>query len=556
MVRLNLEGIWIDLNDQEFELKWKHPIQNSLKGENSTYSTDITCALTENNRLAFDYKIFTSSSKTNRYLYGVLYVNNTAMRVRCYIKGFSLTSVKFYLEQFRQGTVSNLIKDETNICDLYLTEIQNQSKRDVLYEVTNIPATPKYPFAYVPGVDLPDIFTRFFANGRPNIYATNLIQELAAFYGVTLNSVPTNYLIYSNQWKCRTGIACKSSAYIQVFDVITDNQLLISVTTPQFNLYVDLSSVIKSTSPFKVFLKFQNIFYHGIISEITAPLIVDLYLKNTATNAETLIKSIIYTPTSSVWDGVVIESPIVAAGDYILIVKNQSKVTFTCYSDSPTIEAIVCYTDLEKATEKFSEYADFGIAGYYPCWQNLPPVTAKTIIETVALCAGKMVEYKDDSIDFIDFDQVFNWNNAIDVSDKLISMKEKSFRFLNSNNATVSYSNGAVIATVLINDETLPIGTNNVATIDALRIQDDTATERVTDKVVLQQLPDGHFEIINKLADIYTPVISPKVFEADFIYFADNKKPLLIRQFGGIFIALESIMTTKNTITLKLLKLR
>ena len=157
MVRLNLEGIWIDLNDQEFELKWKHPIQNSLKGENSTYSTDITCALTENNRLAFDYKIFTSSSKTNRYLYGVLYVNNTAMRVRCYIKGFSLTSVKFYLEQFRQGAVSNLIKDETNICDLYLTEIQNQSKRDVLYEVTNIPATPKYPFAYVPGVDLPEI---------------------------------------------------------------------------------------------------------------------------------------------------------------------------------------------------------------------------------------------------------------------------------------------------------------------------------------------------------------------------------------------------------------
>ena len=135
-------------------------------------------------------------------------------------------------------------------------------------------------------------------------------------------------------------------------------------------------------------------------------------------------------------------------------------------------------------------------------------------------------------------------------------MKEKSFRFLDSNNATVSYSSGAVIATVLINDETLPIGTNNVAVIDALRIQDDTGEERTTDKVVLQQLPDGHFEIINKLADIYTPVISPKVFEADFIYFADNKKPLLIRQFGGIFIALESVMTTKNTITLKLLKLR
>ena len=555
MVRLNLEGIWIDLNDQEFELKWKHPIQNSLKGENSTYSTDITCALTENNRLAFDYKIFTSSSKTNRYLYGVLYVNNTAMRVRCYIKGFSLTSVKFYLEQFRQGAVSNLIKDETNICDLYLTEIQNQSKRDVLYEVTNIPATPKYPFSYVPGADLPDIFTRVSANGRPNIYATNSIQELAVFYGVTLNNAPTNYLVYSNQWKCRTGIAAKANTTTQVFNTIGYNQILHGFSTPQFNLWFELST-IKSIAPFKVFLKFQNIFYHGVISEITAPLIVDLYLKNVGTNAEILTKSIVYTPTSSNWAGVVIESPIAAAGDYILIAKNQSKVTFTCYSDAPTIEAIICYTDLEKPTENFSEYADFGVAGYYPCWQNLPAVTAKTLIETIALCAGKMVEYKDDSIDFIDFDQVFDWHDAVDVSDKLISMKEKSFRFLGSNNATVSYSSGAVIATVLINDETLPIGTNNVATIDALRIQDDTATERVTDKVVLQQLPDGHFEIINKLADIYTPVVNPKVFEADFIYFADNKKPLLIRQFGGVFIALESIMTTKNTITLKLLKLR
>ena len=555
MVRLNLEGIWIDLNDQEFELKWKHPIQNSLKGENSTYSTDITCALTENNRLAFDYKIFTSSSKTNRYLYGVLYVNNTAMRVRCYIKGFSLTSVKFYLEQFRQGAVSNLLKDETNICDLYLTEIQNQSKRDVFYEVTNIPATPKYPFAYVPGVDLPDIFTRVSANDRPNIYATNLIQELAAFYGVTLNNAPTNYLVYSNQWRCRTGIAAKANTTTQVFNTIGYNQILHGFSMPQFNLWFELSTA-KSVAPFKVFLKFQNIFYHGVISEITAPLIVDLYLKNIGTNVETLIKSITYTPTSSIWAGVVIESPVVPAGDYILIAKNQSKVTFTCYSDAPTIEAMICYTDLEKATENFSEYSDFGIAGYYPCWQNLPPVTAKTLIETIALCAGKMVEYKDNSIDFIDFDQIFDWSNAIDVSDNLISMKEKSFRFLDSNNATVSYSSGAVIATVLINDETLPIGTNNVATIDALRIQGDTGEERTTDKVVLQQLPDGHFEIINKLADIYTPVISPKVFEADFIYFADNKKPLLIRQFGGIFIALESIMTTKNTITLKLLKLR
>ena len=563
MVRLNLEGIWIDLNDQEFELKWKHPIQNSLKGENSTYSTDIACALTENNRLTFDYKIFTSSSKTNRYLYGVLYVNNTAMRVRCYIKGFSLTYVKFYLEQFRQGAVSNLLKDETNICDLYLTEIQNQSKRDVLYEVTNIPATPKYPFAYVPGVDLPDIFERASSpykdandswvdvNGvpysRPNIRATNLIQELAAFYGVTLNNAPTNYLVYSNQWKCRTGITGKSSIVGGVFEA-EHQTASITDSVAKYNIFSE-SSIIKSVAPFNVFLHFGSVNFTGIYGEMSR-LFVDLR------NQET---GLIYQVGEVNSDfglevlNTLLTSVTAPSGNYTIEFTFNTQTTIT----DVDVEFSINYTELEKnSSEKFSEYADFGIAGYYPCWQNLPPVTAKTLIETIALCAGKMVEYKDNSIDFIDFDQVFNWANAIDVSDKLISMKEKSFRFLTSNNATVSYENGAVIATVLINDETLPIGTNNVATIDAIRIQDDTATERTTDKVVLQQLPDGHFEIINKLADIYTPVINPKVFEADFIYFADNKKPLLIRQFGGVFIALESIMTTKNTITLKLLKLR
>ena len=554
MVRLNLEGIWIDLNDQEFELKWKHPIQNSLKGENSTYSTDITCALTENNRLAFDYKIFTSSSKTNRYLYGVLYVNNTAVRVRCYIKGFSLTSVKFYLEQFRQGAVSNLLKDETNICDLYLTEIQNQSKRDVLYEVTNIPATPKYPFAYVPGVDLPDIFTRVSANDRPNIYATNLIQELAAFYGVTLNNAPTNYLVYSNQWKCRTGIPTRSTFASTSYPSSGDHSLSLTEITPKFNIYIDTYKIV-STAPFKAFMKISEIWFPGPAGDALPTMSADFYLKEMTSGLEYRVGTINYFFGENQND-VKLESAIVPAGTYYLRVLHNAAVAINTYSSAPTLEAIICYTDLEKATENFSEYADFGVAGYYPCWQNLPPVTAKAIIETIALCAGKMVEYKDNSIDFIDFNQIFNWQNAIDVSDKLISMKEKAFRFLNSNNATVSYANGAVIATVLINDETLPIGTNNVAIIDALRIQDDTGEERTTDKVVLQETTDGHFEIINKLADIYTPVISPKVFEADFIYFSDNKKPLLIRQFGGIFIALESIMTTKNTITLKLLKLR
>ena len=547
MVRLNLEGIWIDLNDQEFELKWKHPIQNSLKGENSTYSTDITCALTENNRLAFDYKIFTSSSKTNRYLYGVLYVNNTAMRVRCYIKGFSLTSVKFYLEQFRQGAVSNLLKDETSICDIYLTEIQNQSKRDVLYEVTNIPATPKYPFAYVPGVDLPDIFTRLSANDRPNIYATNLIQELASFYGVTLNNAPTNYLVYSNQWKCRTGIAGKSSIVGGVFEA-THQTVSIINSEVKYNIFAE-SNTIKSVAPFNIFLHFNSVSFTGVYGEMSR-LIVDLRNQETG-----LIYQVgeINSDFGLEVSNALLTSVIAPAGNYTIEFTFNAQTVLAGID----VEFLINYTELEKnSLEKFSEYADFGVAGYYPCWQNLPAVTAKTLIEIIALCAGKMVEYKDDSIDFIDFVKVFDWRNAIDVSDKLISMKEKSFRFLDSNNATVSYSSGAVIATVLINDETLPIGTNNVATIDALRIQDDTGEERTTDKVVLQETTDGHFDIIEKLKDIYTPVINPKVFEADFIYFSDNKKPLLIRQFGGIFIALESIMTTKNTITLKLLKLR
>ena len=544
MVRLNLEGIWIDLNDQEFELKWKHPIQNSLKGENSTYSTDITCALTENNRLAFDYKIFTSSSKTNRYLYGVLYVNNTAMRVRCYIKGFSLTSVKFYLEQFRQGAVSNLLKDETNICDLYLPEIQNQSRRDVFI---NVETGEKAVDTTSALQQLPDLFTArsseyIGADGlvklRPNISAEGLIQSLSLFYGVALNNAPTNYLAYSNRWLIRSGIFAASTNVNKTFTGSGSAVLDYPPPTPKNIIWIDGNKLV-SIAPFRVDLNILNLVSSGnvefgYISKNEANETVATVILGTASNGNLFLKT-----------------PILVPGTCTIFINRTASAAFTT-----NVRLRTDFTTLEIANPSFGEYPKFGEKGYYPCWQNLPPVTAKTLIETIALCAGKMVEYKDNSIDFVDFDQVFDWKNAIDVSDKLISMKEKSFRFLDSNNATVSYSSGAIIATVLINDETLLIGTNNVATIDALRIQDDTGEERTTDKVVLQQTPDGHFEIINKLADIYTPVINPKVFEADFIYFADNKKPLLIRQFGGIFIALESVMTTKNTITLKLLKLR
>ena len=547
MVRLNLEGIWIDLDDQEFELKWKHPIQNSLKGENSTYSTDITCALTENNRLAFDYKIFTASSKTNRYLYGVLYVNNTAMRVRCYIKEFSLTSVKFYLEQFRSGGVSNLLKDTRFICNIHLDEIQKELKRDVLL---NVQDGALIDYNYVPGTTLPNIFKALSANGRPNIYAENLIQNLASFYGCTLNNAPNNYYVYSNQWKQRTGTKVKSNqaSYVKNFGSISN--LNIESIDNQFNIHI-LNEKIISTSPFKIFMNVTNLIFPigGDTPENPEdPLTASFISESSGT--QKIIGSFTYSVGQLGQNGLLISEEL-SAGEFIIKINANAAISFNY-----ALEAMVCYTNEEKAVDNFNEYADFGVAGYYPCWQNLPNVTAKDLIETIALCAGKMVEYLDDAINFIDLDKVFSWENAIDVSDKLISMTSKGFKFLTSNNATVSYSSGKVIASILINDETLPTETNNVATIDAIRIQDDAGTERVKDKIVLQQLPTGHFEIINKLADIYAPTLNPKTFDAEFIYFPDNKKPLLIRQFGGIFIALESVMTTKNTITLKLLKLR
>jgi hypothetical protein len=202
------------------------------------------------------------------------------------------------------------------------------------------------------------------------------------------------------------------------------------------------------------------------------------------------------------------------------------------------------------------DYPDFGTLTLYPCWQNLPKITAKSLFETIAICAGQMIEYSEDgtTIKFVPFEDVFSPANAIDVSDKLVEWKTKEFKFLTSNNATVNYADGRVIATVIIKDETLPTATNSVATIDAIRIQDEGA-ERNTSDLVLIETTDSHFDIIDKLPLLYAPLTTPRLFEAEFMYFADNKRPLLVRQLGGIFIALESIISTKNTITLKLLKI-
>ena len=66
MVRLNLQGVWLDLSNFVFEMKWKHPISTSLVGESATYSTDITVPLSPEARALFDYQIFTKSTKTNK----------------------------------------------------------------------------------------------------------------------------------------------------------------------------------------------------------------------------------------------------------------------------------------------------------------------------------------------------------------------------------------------------------------------------------------------------------------------------------------------------------
>lgn len=553
MIRLNLSGVWVDLVNPEFEMKWKHPIQNSLKGESSTYSTDLTVPLTKNNKIAFDYKIFGTSTKTNIYLYGTLFVNGMAMRVRCYVREFSSKGITFFLEQFIAGGTSDFLKDTTTIDKLFLSEIQAQTKRDVLIDVATGAMTSS---VYGSGDQLPLIFDAISANGRPNVYTDfQLLEILADFYGITLNNAPENYLVFANQWKLKTGIYCRglfsnlsSGAGLTVMSLISGDD-------PLFNIYInDLTGRIISAAPFKVNFKISLIEYYGDSGDAGSDMKAIFQLKNVSTLEVINIGEFDYSIGENVVDGS-FQSQTIPAGTYILQVSHAYGIHIVGYASQPTIEPFIDYTDLELATPNYSGYADFGALGYYTCWQNLPKVTAKDLIETIALCAAKIVQYTDTSINFIDFADVFGWENAIDVSDKLISWKSKSFTFLQSNNATVTYADGTIIATVKVNDPTLPNTINNVATVNAIRIQDDDGVERITDKVVLSETTTGHFDIIEKLSDIYAPLTEPKLFEAEFKYFAESKQPLLIRQLGGIFLALESIATTKKVITLKLIKI-
>jgi len=405
MVRLNLEGIWIDLTDQEFELKWKHPIQNSLKGESSTYSTDISASLTENNRIASDYNIFLESVKTNKYIYGALYMNGTMLRVRCYIKEFSPTYIKFYLEQFLSGGVSSMIKDTTNICDLFLPEIQNQTKRDVLLSLTNQTAA-RSPYLYVPGTTLNDIFnwdvpTSYVdSNGtaqiRPNIYADErLLQKLADFYGFTLNNAPENYWVYCNQFKCRTNTLVQVPVKHENHPGSGGDIIDFGISTPLHNIYI-VNQIITSASPIKLFVKISNTVSTGTFI---------FYSNNTVGGVGAQIE---FGRISANGTDILFQSDELPAGSYYISVTHNVSCSFDI-----GLEAEICYTAEEKADSTFKDYANFELEGLYPCWQNLPAVTAKQIIETIALCSGKLVSYEDNVVNFIDFDKVFDWQNAI-----------------------------------------------------------------------------------------------------------------------------------------------
>jgi hypothetical protein len=556
MVRLQIGGIGIDMNEFDFELKWKHPIQNNLKGESSTYSTDITVPLTANNKTAFDYKIFLESGKTNKYLYGQLIVNGSTMPVRCYIQNFSNSGIKFYLEQFRKSAVGIFLKDTTTLDNLFLPQIQAGTKTDIILNLTDGSRVGS----------LPNIFLKRDAwTPRINVQARLLLQELATFYGVTLDNEPTNYDVFANQWKTRTGtqrgFKFDGSAGSDTYFTYAASPVLDFADSSDSNfIFVSGGNgYIDSPIPFD--------FYAAILKvQLDAPTPTGTYydvrfgLKRYSSTDYLFIQDVPVSTTDSA-DNFAVSLNNVPPGKWYLMVSVNNVVVHghvTLDTSGVKIYATANYSTLELADPNYSGYSDFGDLEFYPCWQNLPKITAKSLFETIAVCAGKMIEYSEDgtTIKFVNFETVFSKDNAIDVSDKLIEWKTKEFKLLSSNNATVNYADGRIIATVIVNDETLPTSTNSVATIDAIRIQDEALSpERNTTDLVLNERIDTHFEVIEKLQLLYTPLTTPILFEAEFMYFADNKRPLLVRQLGGIFIALESIISTKNTITLKLLKI-
>lgn len=537
MIRLYLEGTYIDLTDLKFEIKWKHPVMTSLIGESTDYSTDIEIDLSKNNRLVTDYKILQDSTKTNKWLYGHLFVNGEQMAVRVYVKSFTKTKIVIFLQKYKTG-LTEFLQDTKILSELFMPEIEAGTKRDVILNMQDgsVPS-----FILPVAASLPNYFAvgaNEWAGNRPMVYSTNLIQVLADKYGFAVSNAPTNYRVFANKWKTGKSVIVESNGTKNyTANVVQFNN---STTSGNFRLSGNL---IYSNVKFKLSLRILNFgFQFGDSNSHD----VSFYI--TGSGIETLIhtESGIYPDDST---SVEFTYSGLNAGEYNITAKAEGQVLVSSGNCVLQVESI-------GITEGSDEYPDFGLVGHYPCYKNLPDITAKQLFETVACASGRMIEYSENTVKFIDFEDVFGIDNTFDASEFLIEFEEKTFKVLENKKNTVVYASGREIALFYVNDETLSNDENVVADLNCIRVQDDTDEERNTEDLILQEIADGHFDIIEKLPLLYAPLISPKVFKCKFMYFPENRRPLLVRQLNGIFVVLESIITNENTIVLELLKVK
>ena len=297
---------------------------------------------------------------------------------------------------------------------------------DGIHEIENI-----FHFVVTPYID-----EEGNADTRANVYADeNLLPKIAEWYNFELVNAPNNYYVYCNQWKVKNGHVCETGDGSFIFPQPNSGDGV--------NLYVDNLSNIISVAPFFIRMKVRR----------NDGLGVDTYLSKVYAINENGDEFLFSKGGNPIEVSLTANLP---AGTYHIIARDVNGDEFI---HGDLLNNCVMRVNYEKATppqSNIDDAVDFGGIGLYSCWQNLPQVSAKELIETIALCAGKLVSYTDTQIIFTDFDKVFNWKNAIDVSDKLIKWNTKKFRFLESNNATVSYASGQTIATVKIDDSTLP----------------------------------------------------------------------------------------------------
>jgi hypothetical protein len=395
----------------------------------------------------------------------------------------------------------------------------------------------------------------------------NLITEVAAFYGMELIGTPATYMTFANQWKFRSGIMNKSvgnsisrSSYDIDWNPMLEFDVPIAASSLKYNLYFETGNLLVSKIPFNLRIKGNFKIYESANNGKSAGLYFKIYNSNGVLLETKIINTTVQnnyidfdilfnTNTDGTYNikyGIKVASP--HSNNYVGVWMNYGA------------EAISNFTALEQAAtlegEVYTDYPTFEEPGYYPCWQNLPKVTAKKLIETIALAAGKMIEYSSNKITFVDFESVFSPDNAFDASEYLQEWSSKEFKVLENRTNQVVYASGKQIVYFDVKDETLNTEPYTVADLGCIRIEDDTDTDRNTDDIVLSELTDTHFYVITKFPILYAPLVSPVVFEAKFKYFKENRKPLLVRQLNGIFIAMESVITTKDSITLRLLKIK